>query len=159
MTDQNFQTSFIVPQSPAAVFDAITNVRGWWSEDVQGATDVVGSVFDYAYRDVHRAQIRVTELVPGQRVAWHVVKNHFNFTQDQTEWTGTDIVFDITPVQGGTQLRFTHIGLVPEYECFDVCSNGWGTYIGGSLRALITTGTGMPNKGEPMNASEKALSA
>jgi hypothetical protein len=36
-------------------------------------------------------------------------------------------------------------GLVPAYECYDVCSNAWGQYITGSLRKLITTGTGEPN--------------
>jgi hypothetical protein len=43
-----------------------------------------------------------------------------------------------------TEVRFTHAGLVPEYECFDVCSNAWGFFIGDSLRNLITTGDGTP---------------
>lgn len=43
------------------------------------------------------------------------------------------------------QVRFTHAGLVPAYECYDVCSNAWGEYITGSLRKLITTGKGEPN--------------
>ena len=33
-------------------------------------------------------------------------------------------------------------GLVPEYECYDVCSNAWGNYITGSSRKLITAGKG-----------------
>lgn len=159
MTHDNYTTSFVVPQTPEAVFEAVNDVRGWWSEDVTGDTDRAGSTFHYRFRDIHRAEIRITDLVPGKRVAWHVVRNHFNFTEDKSEWTGTDIVFDIEPVDGGTRLRFTHIGLVPDYECFEVCSNGWGTYIAGSLKALITTGTGNPNKGEPLNESEEALSA
>lgn len=39
-----------------------------------------------------------------------------------------------------TQVRFTHQGLVPEYEYFNVCSDAWGSYINGSLRSLSTTG-------------------
>lgn len=159
MTEENYTTEYVVPQAPQAVFEAINNVRGWWSENVNGETDRAGSTFLYGYRDVHRAEIRVTELVPGKRVAWHIVKNNFSFTRDKSEWTGTDIVFDIEPVAGGTRLRFTHIGLVPEFECFEVCSNGWGTYVVGSLKALITTGKGNPNEGEPRNESEERLSA
>jgi hypothetical protein len=30
-------------------------------------------------------------------------------------------------------------------ECYDPCSNAWGTYINGSLRSLIATGKGQPN--------------
>ena len=55
-------------------------------------------------------------------------------------------VFDIFEKDGTTQLRFTHEGLVPAYECFDVCSNAWGSYVNGSLRSLIETGRGRPNK-------------
>jgi hypothetical protein len=85
------------------------------------------------------------------------VKNHFSFTDDKTEWTGTDIVFEISGKGDKTEIRFTHIGLVPEYECYDVCSDGWGTYINGSLRALIATGKGRPNVGDAITDSEREL--
>ena len=41
-----------------------------------------------------------------------------------------------------TEVRFTHVGLVPSYECYSVCSDAWGLYINGSLRNLITKGKG-----------------
>ena len=63
-----------------------------------------------------------------------------NFTRDKTEWIGTDIIFDIAKKGDKTEVRFTHMGLVPQLECFDSCSNGWSFYISGSLRDLITTG-------------------
>ena len=93
MRDRSFTTSFTVDQTPEAVFAAITNVRGWWSEDIAGRTDTLGA-FDYRFRDIHRCKVQVTELVPGRKVAWHVLENRFNFTDDATEWTGTEIVFD-----------------------------------------------------------------
>ena len=53
----------------------------------------------------------------------------------------------------------TQVGLVPEYECFDICKGAWTTYIHNSLRSLITTGKGMPNgKGKPQTENEKKLS-
>lgn len=159
MNDHNFTTSFTVDRTPDAVFAAINNVRGWWSQNVSGPTDKAGEAFDYRYRDLHRCRIRVVELVPGRKVAWHVEHNHFSFTSDDTEWTGTDIVFDIAERDGKTEVRFTHVGLVPDYECYDVCSDGWGTYIEGSLRSLIVSGEGQPNVGEPMNASERSLAS
>jgi hypothetical protein len=153
----SFTTYFTVDQSPEAAFSAINNVRGWWSEAIVGPTDTAGGTFDYHFQDIHRCTIRVSELIPGRKVAWHVLDNYFSFTGDETEWTGTTIIFAISETGGKTEVRFTHEGLVPEYECYAACTDGWSTYIGGSLRALIETGKGDPNLGDPMNRTEQAL--
>jgi uncharacterized protein YndB with AHSA1/START domain len=145
MSASHFTTSFTVPQSPDAVFAAISNPRRWWSGSIDGDTDRVGGQWQYRYQDVHRATFRTTEQVPGKRIVWHVVDNHFNFVKDSKEWTGNDLVFDIERVGDQTEVRFTQVGLVPSYECYEVCSNAWGSYVTGSLRNLITTGEGQPN--------------
>ncbi|NUP68076.1 MAG: SRPBCC domain-containing protein [Nonomuraea sp.] len=145
---QHYTTTFVVDKSPQDAFAAVTDVRGWWSEDVKGVTDQAGAVFYHHYKDVHRCTVQITELVPDQRVVWRVLDNHFNFTADQSEWQGTDVVFEITGKDGGSEVRFTHVGLVPQYECYDVCTNAWAGYIDGSLRNLINTGTGQPNPKE-----------
>lgn len=157
MTDQNFTTRFAVAQTPEDVFAAVTNVRGWWSENITGRTDQLGAQFNYRFRDLHRSTIKIVELVPGERVVWHVLSNYFAFTEDKTEWTGTKVIFDIARKGDQTELRFTHEGLVPEFECYDTCTAGWGTYVNGSMRDLIVTGKGQPNVGEPMNETERAL--
>ena len=54
-------------------------------------------------------------------------------------------IFDISQKDGKTQLTFTHIGLVPAYECYQICADAWGNYVGGSLKSLIETGKGNPN--------------
>ena len=146
MKAQNFTAVFTVDQKPDEVFSAINNVRGWWSGEIEGSTDHVGDQWTYRYKDVHRSQQEITELIPGKRVAWHVLDGYLNFTEDKTEWTGTEMTFDISTKGDKTEVRFTHVGLVPEFECFDNCSNAWGFYINGSLRSLITTGKGEPNE-------------
>lgn len=145
--NQNYSTSFTVDQSPEEVFAAITNVRGWWSEEIEGNTDELGG-FKYRYQDIHRCDIEITELVPGQKVVWHIADNYFNFVEHKSEWTDTDIVFEIAKQGDKTEVRFTHVGLVPAYECYSVCSDSWGIYINGSLRSLITEGKGQPNQNE-----------
>jgi len=148
MTEQNYTTSFTVDQTPEEVFAAVANPRAWWSEDIDGETDRVGAIFYYHFKDIHRGTFKVSELVPGRKVVWHVLQNYFNFVKDTTEWTGTDIVFEIAPADGATELRFTHVGLKPSEECYDVCHDSWRFYIVGSLRDLISKGSGQPNKGE-----------
>jgi len=131
-----------VQQSPQEVFAAINNVRGWWSGEIDGNTQRPGDEFTYRHTDVHRSRQKITESIPGQRVVWQVVDSHLKFTRDPSEWTGTEIVFEITRKNGKTEVRFTHVGLVPAVECFDACSNAWSSLVNGSLRDLIATGKG-----------------
>ena len=144
----DFTATFTVDKTPAEVFSAINNVRGWWSGEIEGNTERLGEVWTYQYQDIHCSKQEITEFVPGERVVWHVLDGYLNFTEDKTEWTGTDLAFDIVPKGDQTEVRFTHRGLVPEFECFDSCSSAWGFYIKASLRDFIATGQGQPNEKE-----------
>lgn len=148
MNQTNFTTSFVVDQSPEEVFKAMTNVRGWWSENISGSTDRIDAEFFYNYKDVHACKMKIVEFVPAKRLVWLVLENQFNFTKDQTEWKGNRLIFDLVNEHGKTRLNFTQEGLVPQYECYQVCSDAWNSYIQGSLKDLITTGKGKPNTKE-----------
>ena len=143
--DQDYTTSFTVDQTPEEVFDAINNVRGWWSGEIDGSTDKPGAEFTYRYKDLHRTTQKITEWVPGKKVVWHILDSHIDFVKDKAEWNGTDIVFEIARKHGKTELRFTHVVLLPAIECYGKCSGAWGFYINESLRSLIATGKGDPN--------------
>lgn len=149
-----------VDRSPEEVFAALTDVRGWWSQNIIGDTAALHDEFvftdDSAYpgeaadtKDgIRFCRFRITEVVPGERMVWHVVDADLTFIADHDEWTGTDVVFDLTPTADGTTLRLTHEGLTAaKSECFEACSKGWTFYITKSLPQLITTGTGQPIPG------------
>jgi hypothetical protein len=151
--DSSFTTSIMIDESPKKVFEAINNVRGWWSEEIEGKTDELNAEFFYHYKDVHLAKMVITELIPNEKVVWFVKDNYFNFIEDKTEWKGTEIVFEVVKKDDKTQLLFIHHGLVQEYECYAICKDAWTSYIQGSLKNLITTGKGMPNtKEEGLNS-------
>jgi hypothetical protein len=150
----SYSTSFVVDQSPQRVYEAINNVRGWWSQEVEGKTDELHGEFFYHYKDVHLSKMEVVELIPNEKIVWFVKDNYFNFVEDKTEWKGTKIVFEISKTGDKTVLTFTHHGLVPEYECYDVCQKAWTSYIQGSLKNLITEGKGQPNTKEEGLSSE-----
>lgn len=148
MSASDFTTSITVDQSPEEVFHAVNNPRAWWSMEIEGSTDKLDDVFNYHYKDVHRCKMKVVEMVRNEKVAWQVLENYFDFTDDKTEWTGTKIIFQITKQGNNALLSFTHQGLVPEYECYTVCFDAWSNYIKNSLRNLIATGKGQPNQKE-----------
>jgi hypothetical protein len=146
-------------RTPEVVFAAVLDPRSWWGAGIQGGTTVVGDEFVYEVPGVHRSLMRLAEVIPNERVVWHAVDNLITFTEDQTEWNGTEVHFDIARRDGGrTELRFTHVGLARDLECYDICHNAWGFYITTSLRRLILTGTGLPNGyGEEVSAIEARM--
>ncbi len=148
MDTPDFTTSILVNQSPSEVYNAVNNVRGWWSEEIEGSTNKLNDVFMYHYKDVHISKMKLIEVIPNQKVVWHVFENHFNFTKDNSEWKNTNISFEITKKGNQTELKFTHIGLTSHHECYEICQEAWGNYIQNSLRKLIETGKGEPNPKE-----------
>lgn len=158
MKSKSFTTSIVVNKTTKEVFDAILNPRAWWSPEITGSTDKLNEVFDYHFEDIHKCKVRVVELIANKKVVWHILENDFSFTKDKTEWVNTKVIFEIDKVDGKTRLTFTHDGLVPEYECYDSCYQGWTHYITSSLKKYITTGTGEPNEtNSPQTETERKL--
>jgi activator of Hsp90 ATPase-like protein len=148
MKTKHFTATIRVDATPQEAFDAINDVRGWWSGQIEGRTDVLGAEFTYRYKKLHRTTQKITELVPGKKIVWHVTDSHIDFVRDTSEWDGTDIVFEIAKKGDETEIRFTHVGLVPTIECYDGCSGAWGFYVNESLRSFIAEGKGQPNQDE-----------
>lgn len=148
MDNKSFSLTVTFDRSPDKVFIAITDVRGWWSQEIEGSTEQLNDEFTYRYQDVHSCKMKLIEVVPGQKIVWQVVDNYFSFTKDKSEWIGTNVIFELSEKDGKTCLHFTHEGLVPTYECYTACVNGWTQYIQHSLPALVATGTGQPNSRE-----------
>ncbi len=110
----------------------------------------------YYFRDLHRCEVRVDELFPGKKVDFRRKPFQLHEGCRRTE----------APASCSTSLgRATRprspspiSGLVPEFECYSTCSDGWRTYVNVSLKNLIPTGEGSPNKGEATTESEQSLS-
>jgi hypothetical protein len=142
---QNFTTSFVVEQSPHEVFEAVTDVCGWWSGTIVGGTAKLNDEFTFEVKGVHYSKQRLIEVVPDQKVVWLVTEAKMTFIKQEDEWAGTKVVFEISRQGDKTKLTFTHVGLVPEVECYGACMPAWTQYVQHSLFKLITTGTGDPN--------------
>src|SRR5687767_1527031 len=112
MNTQDFTAIIIADQTPEEIFNAINNVRGWWSEEIEGSTTKLNDVFDYHFEDIHRCRLKIVEFVPNAKVVWLVMENYFKpgifedglvasrikdrLPNDKAEWTDTKISFEIT---------------------------------------------------------------
>lgn len=142
---KSFNATIAVSKTGLEAFDAIRNFRGWWSEEIEGNTDKINETFFYHYKDIHLCKVKLIEAIPGKKLVYLVLDNEFNFIEDKSEWVNTKLIFEIKPQGTTTEVRFTHEGLIPEYECFEVCNEAWSGYIKNSLKNYIETGKGNPN--------------
>jgi hypothetical protein len=140
MTGPDITYTLLVDQTPEEAFNAINNVREWWTGDIEGSTYKLNDEFTYRYKDFHYSKQKITEIIPGKKIVWLITDSSLDFLKNKSEWNGTKITFDIVKKGDKTEVRFTHLGIVPGIECYDKCSNAWGLYINNSLRNLITKG-------------------
>ena len=148
METKNYTSTFTVTKDAHTAFNAIKDYRAWWSEEIDGETGTLGETFFYHYKDVHLCKVKLIEEIKDEKLVYLVTDNEFNFVKDKSEWVNTKLIFDLSKDGDQTKVTFTHEGLTPEYECYEVCNDAWNGYVQGSLKSLIETGVGKPNQKE-----------
>lgn len=143
---ENYSTILETAQPANTVFSAINEVAAWWTQNFEGESTHLNDTFKVTFGETFIV-LKVTELVTNYKVVWHVTDCHKHFLQNQKEWVGTSIVFEISKNPDQTaRLNFTHIGLTSPLECYAICVDAWGGYLHGSLKKLIETGKGTPDQ-------------
>ena len=143
MNQQNYQSSIAADFTPSEAFESIGRVNEWWSKNIEGSAEKLNDVFTVHFGETF-VTFEVTESIPGKKIAWHVTDCFLPWLKDKTEWIGTTVLYEISPLADQTQVTMTHIGLVPEIECFEGCKLGWDKYFKGSLFKLLTEHAGVP---------------
>jgi hypothetical protein len=151
METKDYSATIVVDKKTNEVFKSINSVSKWWVEDLEGSSENLDDVFKIHFSGGNFVTHKIVEFVPGKKVVWQVTDCYLEWLTDKTEWTDTKMSFEISADDNKTKINFTHIGLVPEIECYDMCVKGWDQYIKGSLFKLITEGAGQPQKKSNVN--------
>jgi hypothetical protein len=140
----DYHASIIVHATQSEAFNAICRVSDWWTGNIKGSSKKNGDIFTVTFGETF-SKFEVTEMIPGQKILWHVLDCNLHFLKDKKEWKGTDVLWEIIPMKEGAEIQMTHIGLRPGIECFENCNEGWNHYIKESLFKLINEGKGVPD--------------
>lgn len=146
MENKNYNATLTVSQTANEVFKSINSVTKWWMENLEGDSENLTGVFTVDFGGDTFVTHKLIEVIPNKKVVWLVTDCYLPWFKDKTEWTNTKMSFEIFEKGNSTKISFTHIGLVPGVECYDMCVKGWDQYVKGSLFKLITEGTGEPQK-------------
>ena len=146
MQNENYSTVIETAKTSNEVYSAINNVQQWWTENFEGVSKKLNDEFTVTFGETF-IKLKVVELVNNYKVVWLVTDCYKHFLENKKEWVDTKICFDIVN-EGNekTKLIFTHFGLVNPLECYEICCDAWNGYLQGSLKSLINTGIGKPDK-------------
>lgn len=144
MKKQDFNCSITANVNAEEAMMAISHVYDWWTKDFTGSAEKLNDEFTIRFGETF-VKIKITGFIPETKVVWTVTDCYLHWLKDKTEWKDTKIIFDITTKNNQTTIHFTHQGLLPEVECYDMCVKGWTQYIPGSLLKLMKEGVGQPS--------------
>ncbi len=143
MKNKDFHQTITVNASAHETYNKIARVGDWWARSFTGKALMVDDSFRIEFGDTW-VNFKITEAVPGNKIVWHVTGSYLPWLKNKTEWTDTEVVFEILSEKNATKINFTHAGLVPEIECYKDCEKGWTRFITISLQKFIDAGKGLP---------------
>ena len=114
-TTANYSVAIAVAKSPGEVFNHLINdVSKFWPEDFEGESSKLNDEFIFTSGESHYSKNKVVELVPNKKVVWLVTESIRK--TDNFDWSGTKMIFELTPKGDNTLVNFTYDGLVLEGE-------------------------------------------
>ena len=143
MPNNSFHTLIKVNAPAEEVLKKINQVNRWWAKNVKGKSEKLNDKFHVDFGTTW-VDFQITELVTNKKVTWKVVDCNLEWINNKKEWNGTDVVFEISSKNNTTEVDFTHLGLIPSFECYDDCKVGWTKHVTESLVQFINEGEGMP---------------
>ncbi len=145
MDKLDYHVQLKVNTTAERAIEAISNVSGWWAQEVDGNAKKQEDQFTVHFGKTW-GKFRVSEL-SRDRIVWAVTDCYLDLLKDTKEWNGTRLIFQLGSVGDQTVIDITHEGLTPDKECFNDCTKGWNFYFQESLFSYLEKEQGLPGAG------------
>jgi uncharacterized protein YndB with AHSA1/START domain len=130
-----------IEAAPGRVWEALTEskeIACWWTDDLS-VTPEVGTLAEFRFsQGTFVIQFEVTELNQDEKVHWVTRQG-----PPQGHWAGTSVIWQLEPVQSGTNLIFTHDGFAQVDAVYEQTRGNWRYFLD-SLKSYLETGKGTP---------------
>lgn len=127
-SDNSYTKTLTIAATPEEVFAALTNpdqVTAWWNAKCATGSGETGGELRITFGSEERPTvIRVLAAHRPDVVVWEVTCSPLI-----PDWEGTRPTFTMAATADGCRLDFTHHGLVPNLECFELCNVDWGRFL------------------------------
>ncbi len=145
----NYTQSVQITGSKKGIFNALTlSIDKWWGDVDQPATKL-GTTFKVSFGEAFWV-FKVIDFKENSVLTWECIKSnqvHDGLKGVKEEWLGTKLYWNIIEEDAKTtKIDFVHEGLVPAFNCYDVCAKAWDYFITDSLKSYIENGIGKPEK-------------
>ena len=145
MSKNDFHCEIVAAATKEKALASLTSeIDKWWTTAADDAS-IVGSTATFRFGETYNT-MRVLEISKHHLVRWKCIdQNHVDKkVSNPSEWVGTELIWELAPDNRGTSIKFTHQGLTPALECYDICNAGWSHFISVSLKSYLETGNGQP---------------
>jgi uncharacterized protein YndB with AHSA1/START domain len=128
-----------IEAEPSRVWEALTKpeeITGWWASSAR-ITPEVGTLAEFSFRPpAGTLHFEVAEVDPGRSMRWIA-------RQDPPHWSGTSVTWQLESVRSGTNVAFTHAGLVRSDGGYEQVQGNWRYFLA-SLKSYLEMGKGTP---------------
>jgi len=142
-SQQDYRSSIVANVTAEEAYEKIARINEWWAMNFEGSARNTDDTFTIHFGDT-RVDFKITEAIPGKKSNLYVTDCWLPWLNDKTEWTGTEVVFELSQEGDSTKIDVTHVGLTPDIECYNGCKQGWDHFIKLSLLKFLNEGQGMP---------------
>ncbi|MBN9384105.1 MAG: SRPBCC domain-containing protein [Chitinophagaceae bacterium] len=142
---RDYHCSITADVTAKEAFEKIARVSDWWAVNFEGSAERTGDTFTVRFGETF-VIFKIGEAIPNKKIVWQVMDCNLHWQQDKKEWNGTEIVWEISSVNGSTRIDMIHVGLVPGVECYENCETGWNYHIKESLFKFLTEDKGLPQE-------------
>lgn len=139
---KDYHKTIIVNASPRDTAQKISQIHLWWKNDFVGTAEKLDDKFTIPFSESSFVDFVISEYISNKKIVWKVTDCYLPWFQNKKEWNDTEVVFELSGENKKTTIDFTHIGLVPEVECYAICEKGWNGHID-NLARLINEGVGI----------------